>query len=882
MRNEVDHFWSQDNRKLKLLGHFCGNLYVEAFIAGSIDAETCVGFLRSQATGLGYPLLKKLALIAREDKSNTTNYNLCIDRNSMMKQVFSAEIDKRPSSIQNTSHTKSSPVYLKLIDRRTECLALDWLDASKRTAKEIGAARKVCFLQNLIVAILIPAYTETFVLDTGNELEQQVLDDAYFNAENKDKVDEMCVVAILSTLHNLFVRKSLPHHLYNAPFRLPPFGQHPIINIENSSFFNEDTTPILASISIPSSMVIKHHTRKNSRWRCPNNLMTAAERSIFLRGVLTVSGDYGWFSVIVGSTIMPSVLFYGDRKHLINTVKSNNFSAITCSYWNKYMDCRSYGFEIIDTPENNCGFRIRAAIDCSNTDFHSPVTRVNKKKTSIINAVKNPFFIRHTEPKWYNKNAMCGEVLENVGVTLEQHVRVSDEYMDRFGSLLLGREKKWTCNYLDRIKSLETISNNLKGKIDTMCKILETKYNYKSSSLYYKQITATSDDPIKMKIIASINKRRYLCNILEFAIISSEKKDEVEEDHTKTGNGGCAFSKYKKKQLEPKQHLIVKVNKYIEAFSLIKMLRNDCERNKCRFKEAEIRECANELVRELYRASARSYVHDLVLKRTNVHLTWQRPYDENANTIMSLIPKCKLHTVLYDKDSRDVKLLNFLRTRDGNYNPIRHSMLELVYGEEYAKDVSTVTCFEWLKWCSKKGVIKYEDFLDRYEKTGEEDKDEREFFRLKKCSRDHTKDIKKIENVLNSDTLYSYSLDKNVQTHASSSTVVKNDTDGKTSMVGWDYIFSIGKGEKTTKKRKLETIDISSSDDDDEEEEEEEEEEDEGKRMKMNNCSSSIKNKSKNKNGRMCCTDILNVVEPSLPNTLSFNCVKSMDVLNLL
>ncbi|AUO15247.1 WSSV498 [White spot syndrome virus] len=44
MRNEVDHFWSQDNRKLKLLGHFCGNLYVEAFIAGSIDAETCVAF----------------------------------------------------------------------------------------------------------------------------------------------------------------------------------------------------------------------------------------------------------------------------------------------------------------------------------------------------------------------------------------------------------------------------------------------------------------------------------------------------------------------------------------------------------------------------------------------------------------------------------------------------------------------------------------------------------------------------------------------------------------------------------------------------------------------------------------------------------------------
>ena len=121
------------------------------------------------------------------------------------------------------------------------------------------------------------------------------------------------------------------------------------------------------------------------------------------------------------------------------------------------------------------------------------------------------------------------------------------------------------------------------------------------------------------------------------------------------------------------------------------------------FRDGEVREAAVDMVKELYRVSARYHLRDLLLRGTKMSLTWQRPHDTRAKETLANVPRCRIPQVVCriedEMRHRSMPSLQILNTRDYNYRPTRHIMLEIVYGESIAQDISDLTCMQWLNWC---------------------------------------------------------------------------------------------------------------------------------------------------------------------------------------
>nr|BDT63562.1 MAG: wsv226-like protein [Pasiphaea japonica whispovirus] len=794
MAKIVDGYWNTNNRKKKYLGYLCGNFAINAFVSNTIDATTCIGFLRSRATAFGYPGLKCLAEMCL---STSSNNSFTVPRKQMMAATFPEEMRRRPSTIQQMSET--CQVYKKLANKNTVCVTMDWSEASKKINYDYS--RKVCLLQNLIVIILLPAYTMDVILDTDRELERYVLasvgqqddrDKYKYNQQTKEEkknlLDDLCVLSAMSYLYTFFSgdgKDDKSIHLYNAPLRLPPFDDHPVINLHECPYFSDcgETArrKVVASISTPSqSMVTLNHRvqrtplnnvngckddkeqtsdntynkligvtnsgievrvvkkptatqssclRKKKRevkhsrlaqklgeiTRDPVTHMNRRERPLFLRSMLALCGSYGWFSIVLGYNPTLDVLFMGNdhdglfSPHWIRRFRKRYVSMTPMR--NRKIDLRFHGLELADTPGNACAFRIRPASLCNSNDVYQTSPKTVKKRwtLNVLQGNRNPFFTRLLNFNWYNPSCMS-DIFGDQPIYMEQHVAVFDNCLDMFSNLVRGtaNENRWKANLLDKREVFNSCIFSLIIRLKCFCQCLHKKH--KDIEIKKKLKNVRQLRGLRAQTLCRETKQlKKLCTKVESSIIGA-----MEFNRNMGNEKEYNTNKNKKRKVISDKKLLQKtVASDMDALSVCYMLYDECDMNYQRFEDAEVRETAFEMVREMYRVSARLHLKDLLMRGTKMSLTWQKPYNPVAEATMSNIPRCRIPWIVHRFENRTLNekmsTLQILETRDQVYRPIRHTLLQLVFGEKMANYVSVVTCFQWMDWCLN-GVNKPEEY----------------------------------------------------------------------------------------------------------------------------------------------------------------------------
>nr|BDT62654.1 MAG: wsv226-like protein [Metapenaeus ensis nimavirus]GBG35474.1 wsv226-like protein [Metapenaeus ensis nimavirus] len=749
----VEKFWNKDNRKIKYLAHLVGNYSIKCFIEGTIDTKTCVGFLRSMATAHGCGTIFKLARLSKmalapKEEGNPIN-TFSVDPQKMLASMriedgppSTGNSARRPESLHPVSSLDSG-VYVSMKKTSTQCVTLDWVEASKLV--EMDASRAVAALTNLICALIMPAYTLKEMLSLGGEAETAVLREHCLAApdENlKDSMDEMCVLACINSLVQYFSGSSA--RPTNAPLRLPPFGRHPIINLKGWKYFYPDDhsqTDVVASLSAPSQSSISliqrmgrrkgkilcegmcgavarilpdtsgigkpRKRRRADSFRCrPNSEtymekrrdpfihMTKRDRPIFMRAILTISGSYGWFSLVVGYTSTSDTLFAESnvddlfppqliRRHEKGTLGSTPLR-------NRDIDLRFHGYELTNTPGFTSCFRIRPESLCKGEGTWKP----NHRGRTIIKGESNLFYTQLGYPCWYEADSLSG-VFGNV--ELSKHVEVFDGSIQNFYHFL-DTDNRWLYNLQDKLFVLDSCLSLLKNRERRLKEAIIDR-----DPSYAALVQELQTESFEIADQKSNAKRRQLCNEAE-RVIEEETARVLGE--TRTIENTIRTKRLKKHRTS---NLVNDLKRTLKGIALYRLMMTACRNNCMRFLEAEIRLTAQDLYRYMCRMSARLYFSCMLLRGMKLFTMWHRPCDKRAFEAIREVPRCRIpHLVARLKELEKASSsprstiapgMEILKTRDINPRPIRHLLLSILYGEPVADDISTVNCLEWLDWC---------------------------------------------------------------------------------------------------------------------------------------------------------------------------------------
>ena len=759
----VERFWAKDGRKKKYLWHLRGNPPVSDFIHGSIGSTVCVGLLRSTATEYGCRPVLHLAQMAddtvrlEDNQGEGVTNSFCVNREKLLASMRLDDggnplagqpcCTKRPESLHPVAEANSN-ILAKMMDVWTKCVTLDWRDASEHVT--FVSSRNVCALTNLICAIILPAYTYEEVLALNGEVETAVLNQyspAIVSDESKDAVDEMCVMAAINTLVQYFSGPnaesgsgSLSKHLFNAPLRLPPFDEHPVINLKGCEFFYPKTArrgALVASLSAPaqSSVTLKHrHERKPKKLLCESDTgvqahilpspignktkmrnrtapskemqkkrrdpfihMKKEDRPLFLRNVLALAGNYGWFGLVAGYMPSPDVLF-----------AESNCDGLFPSHWirryrkravgdtpvrDRTIDLRFYGMELVETPGYTSCFRIRPASLCNSNNMFCHRDDKVKDTTWVGNVVlgtDNPFYTRMGLPRWYAADSMR-DIFGTVD--LQDHVAVFDNAMGRFSMLVEGKNR-WRANLDDKLAVLERCIFALATKLDQLARVLRKKHGKKNASSIRRQVHTLRG--AKVMTNSSNDRRRRMCNAAEIAITNAAQEFF----------GQCNEGKLDiRAEDESEGKLSKEFDITSDTLSICYMFVDECSKHKQRFLHGECRVAAQDLYKQLYRVSARRYIKNMLIRGLKSSVTWRRPFDKNAMETLANVPRCRIPQLVDQLEKKTggelLPSLQILNTRDVNPEPIHHTLLELVCGKRVAEDISAINCLEWLNWCNK-------------------------------------------------------------------------------------------------------------------------------------------------------------------------------------
>lgn len=741
----VEEFWAKDERKRRLLTHLGGNVAVRDFITGAIDARTLVGLLRSQASEFGYGTLRRLAALAAKAATDTTTKSFRVDREAQLLSLrcedaggprSASTILQRPDSLHPAADVSCS-ILKKMYDPRATCVTYDWSEIAGIT--DVTGARNVATLTNLICAIVMPAYSIQELLALGDS-EKAVLKscDTAATADAKDRMDEMAVLACINSMVQNFTGPSETSfvnnkennknmHLVCAPMRLPVFDEHPVVNVRNSPFFfpTEDP-PVVASLSTASqsTLSIKQRETRNKKKllfgeeggvvahvlpavtnrtqhrHTPRSAEAAAahikrqdpflqisqkERTWLLRSILSLSGSYGWFGLLTGNVQGPDVLFADTpadgifppniiRKYA-SGVCYDDANTVANPLRNRQIDLRFDGIELAETVGNESCFRIRPASLCNNMETTSAAPKADKPWTgNVVEGTKNPFYTRSGTPCWYNPGAMSAVFGH---VEFKDHVKACDNSVHVFEPLV--EQSRWEANQRDKVRVLDDMIFGIRLRTTFLQTRMETEFGHTIPKCRLGTDVALSN--------SSVSRRREVCRVTEKVVAESMPfLDEM--------NGGGK----KRRRVKPAQlsQLETDLAESVDALSVCFMMRDSCDNHKERFIEGECRAVAHDLTRHLYRASAKNHIKNTLIRGVKWSVTWQRPYDEYATSVLKNVPRCRLPQIM-----SSISGLMLLKTRDTTPRSMRHALLSAFYGEQVAGIISGVNCLEWINWCVK-------------------------------------------------------------------------------------------------------------------------------------------------------------------------------------
>ena len=735
----VENFWNKNERKKKYLSHLRRNSFIADFIDGVIDAKTCIGMLRSIATEYGFVSIYNVAKMVRETITDKVppNNSFCVEPKNLLCGDEQLGDIKKPESLHPRSSLTNSEIFRKMNDPLTKGVSLDWSE----TAEKIDSAscRIVAALTNLICAIIIPAYTLSEVVALNGEAEHAVLHQhaaaaTDVSANTKDAVDEMCVLVCIHSLIQYFSSK---HHLFSAPLRLPPFEKHPVINLTGSKVFspNGRMERVVATLSVPAHTTLILNNREERRGkkivcevpggitahilspkrqpkkktgnetnarRDPFIHMSNKDRPLLMRNILILSGNYGWFGLILGHTPSPDILFAENNYDGLfpqNTIRKYRNKAIgPTPSRNRHLDLRFGEVEITETMGYTSCFRIR------------PVSLDDSSSSNVVKGTKNPFVTRMGYPKWYDSEALSAVFGT---VDLKVHVTVLDHTMDKFTHLIDG-DQRWKVNQEEKVTVLKNCIDLLFDRRAYLSKRIKEEFGKVANETGVMSV-----------------KRRQICNDIETAIITAV--------HHGQKNRGIL------KEEKTFQDFENAFKHASDAISMCNTLIDECQKNPERFSEGECRIAAHDLYKHIQKNSARQYIQSYLIRGVKMSVLWRRPYDECADKALACVPRCRIPQLIVgveniEKGGKESFLpgLQILNTRDINPKPMRHILLSILFGKELAKDISAVNCLEWMNWCAEtieRQKIKDEDFrtkrhyqtYSKKRKREEEEEEEKTF-----------------------------------------------------------------------------------------------------------------------------------------------------------
>nr|BDT63075.1 MAG: wsv226-like protein [Sicyonia whispovirus] len=685
--------------------------------------------------------------------------------------------------------TNPSKVVSKLLGEKTRCVALDWKDTSRELgfcdSRNVGVLTNLIYAI-AVPAYTAEMILSTEGKMEQHVLRKQGMQPPIERVELLKQKSVLCAIHSLTQYFSGPVRDSdvndddrtrrgVPSgkHLFAAPLRLPPFDAHPVVNLENHPLFTTDPLStdgnplrVLASVSTPahSAVALKHRSGRRpkkllglskngielhvlpalkdtgsrrrkkkvvrsdvmtNRQRDPLLHMATKEPPVFVRNVLAVAGNYGWFALIVGYMSSPDVLFNKTNcdglfaPDLIRKYRSEQIT--TTPLRNRRIDTRFEGLELVDAMGHTSGFRIRPA---SLSDDHCGGDS-DDGGLGVIGARDNPFYTKTNRPAWYS-DASLEDLFGRV--TLEQHVRAFDDRIGVFEDLLEG-DDRWLVNLQDKKDVLDRCKLALTFLLEAQTVMLLNVHglseqevrdairDLKSATPMLTTLGKEDEDPAARKILATETRRRELCSTAESLIEMVPLHSLVEDRPEGEGHVRKARLSFPAPVRDSPHDLMEDMKKTFLSIDLCQFMLQSCEENKVRFFHGECREAAHEFLREVYRGAARYHVKDAHVRGTRVCLTWHRPFDAPAHRALAGVPRCKMSRLLSciekssgtnplptvavaaGKEVLTLPSLMCLSTRAITPKPVRHTLLELMYGTRAAATISTLTCLSWINWC---------------------------------------------------------------------------------------------------------------------------------------------------------------------------------------
>ena len=433
-----------------------------------------------------------------------------------------------------------------------------------------------------------------------------------------------------------------------------------------------------------------------------------------MRSILSLSGSYGWFGLVAGNIQGPDVLFSEtptDGSFPPNLVRKYN--SVSCRgnaanpLRNRQIDLRFNGIELAETVGNEACFRICPASLCKNyeTETTSPSNSSESSRANsswmgnvVVEGTRNPFYTRCGTPSWYNPDAMR-RVFGTV--TFKDQVEVSDNTIHVYEPLV--ERDRWRANQLDKIRVLDDIICAITSRQKYLIKYMKKNYRQHIPINCLKYTTNIHMHRNMAMRNLSVGRKRKVCAITEKVV--SESMPFLQSNNNNDGNRSKkrrrVVEEFKDEEEDGKMpklpELIAAIDESMEALSICSMLKNMCKKHKDRFIEGECRVAAHEMSRLLYRVSARNHTKNTLIRGLKWSVIWQRPYDAHATSVLKNVPRCRLPQIM--SSIRDEGRLVLLNTRDMTPRSTRHALLASVYGEQIAKDISTVNCLEWINWC---------------------------------------------------------------------------------------------------------------------------------------------------------------------------------------
>nr|BDU62132.1 wsv226-like protein [Chionoecetes opilio bacilliform virus] len=705
--------------------------------------------------------LASIAKDAIDLPENTKSFTVCrnLQLSAMRSDDWggpkaASSISKRPNSLHPAADVHCT-VLSKMYDTRTQCVTYDWCEIAKVT--EATSARNVAVITNLLYAILIPAYSILELLDLGFAgnalLKEYKLPPQPVNTTSKNSMDETAVLTSLNSMVQYFTgpsdlamvsdnEKIKDMHLVCAPLRLAVFDKHPVVFVSDSDFFREtsSTYPVVASLSVPSQSTLNikqrnaRHVEKNLLCKADNGIsahivtpktttcrrridgsitttnqhhiprsvetaqahrkrldphlqVTQKGRTTLLRSILPLSGSYGWFGLVTGNVQGPDVLFSetpSDGMFPPNTLRkyaddANYKGDDPNPLRNRYIDLRFKGIELTETIGNESCFCIRPATLCNSNNMETSPEKICKADKlwtgNVVEGTHNPFFTRSGTPSWYNPDG-----LEQVfgRVEYKDHVKVYDDTIHLFKHL--AEQKRWEANQLDKVKVLNNVIEAINVYLNALRDVILKLFGIKIPKSRITEASTVETPPA-----ASVSRRRKMCKDTEDVISSSMC-------FLQPGCGDFPIAEGCKRK-----HYDNLFNKGLEALSMCSMLLRMCHDNIERFIEGECRVVSHDLLRHLYKSSAKNLIRHTIMRGIKWGVTWQRPFDHHADTVLKQIPRCRLPQIMNNiKSELDLSILN---SRDTTPMSTRHTFLHMMYGDRVAKSISALTCLEWIRWC---------------------------------------------------------------------------------------------------------------------------------------------------------------------------------------